>query len=174
MDKKPFSIREAKPGDAALLADLGTRAFSQAFAGLNTPENMALYLAGAFSPRKQADELAMPGCTFFIIENEGIPAGYARLQAGSTKLCVTGAKPVELVRFYVLQQWVGKGIAGMLMEACLKSAKESGHDVIWLSSWTENPRAIAFYHKWSFKEVGGSTFILGEEIQEDVIMAREV
>lgn len=174
MDLDQFSIRRAHPEDAALLADLGARAFSQAFAALNTPENMALYLTESFSPKKQAEELARPGSVFFLIEKDHMPAGYARLQADSTKSCITGKNPVELVRFYVLQEWVGKGVSHLLMKACLETAKISGHDVIWLSTWTTNARAIAFYHKWGYQEVGSNTFVLGEEIQEDVVMARPV
>jgi diamine N-acetyltransferase len=172
MDLDQFTIRKAGIADAELLSNLGRLAFTQAFASLNTPENFAMYLAGAFFTEKQAGELATPGCTFFIISNGPVPAGYARLQGGSGKDCVQSQNPVELVRFYVLEEWKGKGVAHKLMEACLADAQAGGFDTIWLSAWKKNPRALAFYQKWGFVEVGSAIFVVGEDPQEDAIMAR--
>jgi GNAT superfamily N-acetyltransferase len=172
MDINLIHVRKALSGDAGLLAELGASAFSQAFGDQNTPENMTLYLSGAFSESIQSAELARPGSTYFIIEYSGVPAGFARLQAESTDTCISGSRPIELVRFYVLQKWVGKGIAGILMEACLNEARSDGHDAIWLGVWKENPRAIAFYRKWGFREVGTHTFTLGTDVQQDCVMAQ--
>ena len=43
-------IRRGEIQDAELLAELGARTFSETFAVDNTPENMAAYLAAAFTP----------------------------------------------------------------------------------------------------------------------------
>lgn len=174
MEQNEFLIRKASTADAVLLSELGALTFTQAFAAQNTAENFARYLAGAFYPEKQAQELATPDSTFFVIERGGIPAGYARLQGDSTRGCVTAERPVELVRFYVLEEWKGKGVAQELMSACLEAALSGGYDVIWLSAWKENPRALAFYRKCGFSEVGVDVFIVGDDIQQDVIMARPV
>ncbi len=77
-----LSTRHATPLNAALLAGLGRRTFYDSFAADNTPETMAAYLAGAFSPQKQAAELADPGTLFLIAEGDGQTAGYAHLKAG--------------------------------------------------------------------------------------------
>jgi diamine N-acetyltransferase len=174
MNLEQFTIRKATPADAEILSSLGALAFTQAFAALNTPENLAMYLAGAFSPAKQAAELALPGCAFFIVELNNKQEGYARMQGGASKPCVRAQNPVELVRFYVLEAWKGQGVAHLLMNACLAEAKTGGYDVIWLSAWKENPRALAFYRKWGFEEVGSNVFVVGEDAQEDAIMARPV
>ena len=47
-------------------------------------------------------------------------------------------------------------------------------DLIWLGVWEQNPRAIAFYTKWGFVEVGAQTFRLGSDLQRDLVMAREL
>lgn len=167
-------IRYATQEDAALLADLGARAFAQAFGSQNTPENMQNYLAESFSEQKQAEELSQPGSLFLIAEVEGEAVGYSRLLAGSSETCITGANPVELVRIYALQKWVGQGIGSQLMKASIAEAQARGHDVIWLGVWQENDHAIAFYRKWGFREVGTHTFKLGEDLQTDWVMQREL
>jgi ribosomal protein S18 acetylase RimI-like enzyme len=43
---------------------------------------------------------------------------------------------------------------------------------LWLGVWEENPRAIAFYAKWSFVVVGQKTFLVGDDPQTDHVMQR--
>ena len=63
-DKSIPDIRQATASDAALMAELGARTFSETFAADNTPEDMAAYLAASFSPEQQAAELADPARDF--------------------------------------------------------------------------------------------------------------
>ena len=175
MNNPPIlSIRAATPADNLLLAELGRQAFFEAFAADNTPEDMAAYLAGAFSPEKQAAELADPATRFLIAEAEGAPAGFARLRAGPAPDCVQGQRPIEIVRFYSLKAWIGRGVGPALMRACLEHAEQAGYGVVWLDVWELNPRAIAFYRKWGFETVGTQAFQLGSDRQTDLLMSREV
>jgi ribosomal protein S18 acetylase RimI-like enzyme len=60
------------------------------------------------------------------------------------------------------------------MQACLTEAESAGCDLIWLGVWEHNPRAIGFYRKWGFRQVGAQRFQLGAELQTDLVMARQV
>jgi GNAT superfamily N-acetyltransferase len=174
MNTDSIHIRTACLEDAQLLSDLGARAFYQAFSADNTAADMAAYLAGAFSPEKQADELANPASTFLLLETGGTPAGYAHLQKSQPPTCITGLKPVELCRFYLLQDWIGKGLGSRLMRACIDQAQGRGGDVLWLGVWQKNTRAIAFYQKWGFEIAGTQTFLLGSDLQHDFVMQRKL
>jgi GNAT superfamily N-acetyltransferase len=167
-------IRLGEQSDAALLAQLGRETFTQAFGAMNTPEDLSAYLAGAFHESIQAKELAQPGSCFLIAEVGGEPAGYARLLSGSSETCITGIQPIELVRIYALDQYIGKGVGTALMRFCLEEGRKVGHDTIWLGVWEKNTRAIAFYQKWSFSIVGRHQFELGSDIQTDFVMERSL
>lgn len=169
-----LTIRTATHEDAALLARIGAEMFAETFAGENTPENMAAYLADSFSPEIQAEELAEAGSVFLIAEIAGDAAGYARLIVGSTEASVRATRPVELVRIYAGGKWLGQGVGTGLMQACLTEAARLGADMIWLGVWEQNPRAIRFYQKWGFVQVGTHGFQLGDELQTDWIMQRPV
>jgi diamine N-acetyltransferase len=171
---KAVSIRSGQADDNVLLADLGARTFYNAFAADNKAENMAAYIASAFYPLKQAEELADPASVFLIAELGGSAVGYARLLEGEAPAGVGGIRPIELVRIYAEQGWIGHGIGSALMRACLDEARQREHDVLWLGVWEYNPRAIAFYHKWGFLEAGTQTFQLGDELQEDLLMKRDL
>jgi ribosomal protein S18 acetylase RimI-like enzyme len=60
------------------------------------------------------------------------------------------------------------------MDASLQQAIDNGCDVMWLGVWERNERAIAFYRKWAFREFGSHAFLLGKDLQNDLLMARPV
>ncbi len=163
-------IRRGMPDDAALLAELGARTFAETFAGDNTPENMAAYLASAFNREQQAAELADPHCSFQIAEIDGVAVGYALLRSGDVEFGVVGNKPIELVRLYVSQENLGSGVGAVLMQACIDESQQENYETLWLGVWEHNTRAQAFYRKWNFVEMGTHVFHLGDESQTDILM----
>ncbi len=174
MTQSPIHLRLASAQDNRLLAELGARTFRDTFGPDNTPEDMAAYSSAAFSPRQQATELADPGTVFLIAEAGGATVGYARMKQGPAPKCIAGALPIEIVRLYAVTAWIGRGVGAALMRGCLVQAQQRGRDVIWLDVWERNTRAIAFYRAWGFVEVGTQPFVLGSDIQHDLLLARVV
>ena len=168
------NVRHASIEDAKLLAELGAQTFAETFAKDNSPEDMAAYLADSFSVERLTAELNEPSSVFFVAETDGGAAGYAKIQAGEAPDGVEGQRPVELVRLYVSQAWLGRGVGQALMQRCLDAAREMGFQTIWLGVWERNGRAQAFYRKWDFHEVGEHIFQLGSDPQRDIVMQRAV
>lgn len=167
------AVRLATADDALLLARMGARTFRDTFGADNTAEDMAAYLARSFSPEIQAAELADAATDFLIAFAGDEPAGYAKVRAGSAPACVRGTSPLEICRLYADTPWIGRGVGGTLMQACLGHAASLGCDVIWLDVWERNPRAIGFYERWGFAVVGEQDFVLGDDVQRDLLMARD-
>jgi GNAT superfamily N-acetyltransferase len=165
-------IRAAVVPDAAWLAALAERTFRETYTAHNTPEDMAGYVSEHFAPALQAAELADPRSLTLVAEVDGRPAAYAQLGRGPAPACVSGPDPVEIVRFYVDRPWHGQGLAQELMRAAATHAHASGARTLWLGVWERNPRAIAFYRKWGFTQVGTQTFVLGADRQRDLVLAR--
>jgi len=172
--KLNVTVRHANPDDANLLADLGSRTFMETYAVHNTGEDMAAYLAANFNLAQQTAELAHPDSTFLIAEVGSVAAGYAQLHAGEPVEGIEGAKPIELVRLYASQEWLGRGVGQALMSACLDAARGAGYKTIWLGVWERNARAQTFYHKWDFRAVGEHVFQLGSDPQRDILMKRDI
>ena len=70
-EQSAVNIRHATAADAALLAELGARTFAETFAADNRPEDMAAYLASAFSVEQTAAELSDPRATWLLAEIGG-------------------------------------------------------------------------------------------------------
>jgi ribosomal protein S18 acetylase RimI-like enzyme len=79
---------------------------------------------------------------------------------------------MEIVRLYVLPESIGHGIGARLMQECIDTATSRGFETLWLGVWERNGRAIQFYQKWGFEEVGSHIFQLGSDAQTDLIMQK--
>lgn len=98
--------------------------------------------------------------------------GYAQLRLGNPPPCVVATSPAEIQRLYVDAPWHGTGVARALMDSLLDAAVAGGADVAWLGVWEQNPRAIAFYTKSGFAVVGDHVFVVGEDPQRDLVLAK--
>ena len=85
------------------------------------------------------------GQVFFALENE-IPVGTAAMIKSSEDR-------FELAKMTVQEELRGKGIANMLMDECLKFAKENKANEIFLISNDSLKIARNLYDKYGFKEV---------------------
>jgi ribosomal protein S18 acetylase RimI-like enzyme len=165
-------IRRATAADALLISTIGAETFVESFGAQNTPENIAMHIAKAYGDGVQQRELTDPSFTYLIADIDGRTAGYACVKAGEAPPSVTGPSPVEVLRFYVVKDFHGAGVAQALMDACATDARARGGLTLWLGVWDQNPRAIRFYKKCGFMDVGGQTFVLGDDPQQDRVLAR--
>jgi len=165
-------VRIATQIDHSLLLELSEATFRATFEEHNTPEDMEAYVADNLSEEKLRQEIADPLATFLIVERDGTAVGYAKLHADAPEPCVTGPKPVELVRLYVLPESIGSGLGARLMQECIDLAISQSYETLWLGVWEHNPRARRFYQKWGFEEVGSHIFQLGNDPQTDLILQK--
>jgi ribosomal protein S18 acetylase RimI-like enzyme len=171
-----IGTRQAVPEDAKVLTDLAYTTFWDAFHDhpKNAPDDLAAYMAKAFSREQIELELADERNIFLLAEIGGEAAGYARLIIGAIEDGITAERPIELNRLYSHQEFLGRRVGQTLMDACIGRARDEGCDVMWLGVWEYNPRAQRFYEKNGFHYVGSHTFLLGSDPQTDLLMQREL
>ncbi|MFN0097433.1 MAG: GNAT family N-acetyltransferase [Gemmatimonadaceae bacterium] len=58
------------------------------------------------------------------------------------------------------------------MAQVVDAARHAGAEPLWLGVWERNPRAIAFYRKFGYADVGAHVFVVGTDPQTDRIMTR--
>lgn len=167
-------LRKAGLDDARALAEVAESTFRDTFAAQNTEGDMRLHCERSYGEALQAAEIASPDRVTWLAEEEGRLVGYAQVRWAEAPDCVAARKPGEIQRLYVVKDWHGRGVAQALMQACLAAIRDRGADVAWLGVWERNPRAISFYRKFGFAEVGAHVFPLGQDPQRDIVMARPV
>jgi ribosomal protein S18 acetylase RimI-like enzyme len=166
------TVREAAATDLDLILELGIQTFNETFAHLNSAEDMEAYMTSAFGREQIASELGDPLSTFLIAEGAEQALGYAKLHRGEPPAVVTGERPIELARLYVVKEAYGAGAGKALMQSMLSLARGEGFTTMWLGVWEHNERAKAFYRKWEFRAIGSHIFQLGSDAQTDLLMER--
>lgn len=174
ISEETFESRRGIPKDAAALAEFAKRTFVETFGAANRPDDMAAHVASAFGLTQQSRELSDPACITILFSESGRLAAYAQLRQHSPPPCVTGEAPIELWRFYVDRAWHGRGLSHRLMAEAKQAVVERGGKTIWLGVWEHNPRAISFYEKCGFRDVGAVDFWLASDQQTDRIMVSEL
>ena len=74
----------------------------------------------------------------------------------------------------MLKEFLGKTIGQLLLEHAFQIAREKGNENVWLGVWEQNKRAIRFYQKNDFEEFDKHIFMLGEDVQTDILMKKNL
>jgi ribosomal protein S18 acetylase RimI-like enzyme len=164
-----MNIRRAVPSDAAALAEIAERTFRETFAKDNHPDDLNAYLSQAYGESQQRSELEDPQQPALLVEDDGKLIAYAQLRHQPSE-----HGDLEIWRFYVDSAHHGRGIAQNLMNACFETARQRGAKTIWLGVWERNARAIAFYEKCGFHDIGSHPFMVGSDLQTDRLMQRVI
>lgn len=165
-------IRSATSADAPALAQFAERSFRDAFASMNAASDMDLHCRRHYGEAIQAREIGEADRVTLVAEEGGVLSAFAQLRRDPPPPFVNGPVPGEIQRFYVAREFHGSGLATSLMQACFTNLYAGGARTAWLGVWERNPRAIAFYRRLGFVEVGEQRFLLGTDLQRDLVLAR--
>lgn len=172
-EENKVSIRVATIADTQLLTELGIRTFTEAFAAMNSVEDMELYLAQTFTPAIIQKEFEEPGSQFFIASVNEQAIGYAKIRwkplPGDESM-----QAAEIQRLYVLPSHQNLRVGSMLMDACFGAIRNAGIKTIWLGVWEHNAGAIRLYQRYGFRQFGTHIFQLGNDPQTDHLMKLEI
>jgi ribosomal protein S18 acetylase RimI-like enzyme len=171
-----FAIRRCTVDDAATVASLGARLFTEAYGPTHPEPELSRYLARSFPVEGVREAIADQSVTMFVVEDSAAHAiAYAYLRASPDPPAgVKGERAFEIVRFYVDGKCQGRGVGAALMEECFEDARKRGAEVIWLQVWKEAPWAVGFYKRMGLAVVGSAPFYFGDQIGDDHIMSRSL
>jgi GNAT superfamily N-acetyltransferase len=162
-----ITYRDIGPEDSGALADLHRRSFVETFAHLYRPEDLESFL-GRLNAEGFRAELLDGEHRVRFAESDGEPVAFVKL--GPITLPVEPSRPaLEFRQLYVLKAWQGAGVAQALSEWAIEQARRLGAEELYLSVFTENHRAKAFYRRYGFTYVGPYKFMVGEQADEDEI-----
>jgi ribosomal protein S18 acetylase RimI-like enzyme len=164
------SHRDATVADLPAIDRVFRQSFSDTFAHLYRPEDLAAFLA-QFTPEAWAEEFADPSYRFRVAEVDGEVVGYVKL--GPSALPVqTDKRAIELRQIYLLNEYHGSGLAKALSEWAIGEARRQGFEELYLTVYVDNHRARRFYDRYDFEAVGRYDFMVGEHADEDIIMRK--
>ncbi|ODQ69389.1 hypothetical protein LIPSTDRAFT_7040 [Lipomyces starkeyi NRRL Y-11557] len=171
-----ISIRRARPQDVASVAELGAHVFSITFGHSVSPQQLQAYLSESYSIPATAKDVADPMKDMIVVTSQdGAIVGFALLTRGTSEPCIAHLEStIELQRIYVHPTYHGNGVGKILAKKLEDIAKEQGFKYIWLGVWEENYKAQKVYERLGYRVVGDHGFTIGEVVQTDHIMVKEL
>lgn len=156
------------------LQNIGRQTFFETFRDTNTRKNMEKYLDDNFNTGQLTKELENTGSSFFLAYITNVVVGYLKINTGDAQTEFKNYDEFEIERIYVIKEYWGKSIGKSLLDHALSIAVKMDKKLVWLGVWEKNLRAIRFYEKNGFVVFGKHAFMVGEDLQMDLLMKRSL
>lgn len=174
MTTPEFRLRACHVADADLLSLVACGAFLEAFAGILEGADILAHCQKNNSPAAFTKYLQQPTTHAVLAEAQPgfAPVGYMlTCEPELPEKCVQPGD-YELKRIYLLHRYHGGGAGRALMDAALQTARNMNRTRLLLGVYGKNERAIAFYRKSGFKQVGERYFTVGSATHYDLVMGK--
>ena len=188
------TLRPATLADAPALALVGAATFLEAFTWMLPGPDIILHAAKNHTIAAYEHYLAHPNTRITLAlagpavdfpDQPGAPVGYAMLTTPELPTIEVFPTDIELKRIYLFSRFRSAPVfdpsgqpipnlrpAQALMDAAIADARVLNRTRLLLGTHANNLRAIAFYRRNGFVEVGTRTFQVGTQVCYDLIFAK--
>jgi len=175
MITKNVLIQKVLPSESRELLQIGSQTFYDAFGPpVNTEKNIQKYLKETFTLEQINKELSNPNSLFYFARIQDQIVGYLKLNFKNAQTESIEGDSMEIERIYVIKELQRKNIGQILLSTSIETAKKRKVNYVWLGVWEKNPSAIRFYERNGFKSFDKHQFMLGMEMQYDIMMKFEI
>lgn len=161
-------------GEVEQLKELSIATFVSTYAAYNTEEDMESYIAAEFSSDKLLSGINSLNSAFYFAVEGKKPVGYIKVNYAGAQTDINDPESLELERIYVLKDYQGKKIGQFLLDSAISLALRDNKHYLWLGVWDKNTNAQQFYAKNGFMPFGTHSFILGKDVQLDILLRKNI
>lgn len=166
------TLRPGTPADAPTIAALAIQVFLDTYATGGIRPDLARealrdYGVTAFQPR-----LREPQRRFILAERGDALLGFAELSLADERAPAGDARGAELVRLYVQPVAQRSGLGRQLIRAAEALAAGCGRAALWLTAWEGNHRALAFYAREGYADIGATVHRIEGQAYGNRVLAR--
>ena len=169
-----ITFRPAHPDDALCLGVLSTQVFLDTYAPHGIRPALAHEVLAQHSVAVYEGLLADAGVTLMVAECDGHLVGFAQVFDGLGHAQVPAAAAAELRRLYVQEGFTGRGVGRDLLRHAEKAAAARGAEMLWLTAWEGNTRALHFYPRCGYDDLGGTVYSFGGEDYPNRVFGKRV
>lgn len=169
-----LEISLIQPNEINELQKFSKETFIEAFSNQNSDGNMRKYLDENLSIQRLTIELMNSESLFYFARMDEKIIGYLKINFGVAQTDFKEDNSIEIERVYVLEEFQGKNVGQNLLNKAIEISRVKNAKSVWLGVWEKNYKAIRFYQKNGFVEFGNHPFILGDDIQTDILMKRHL
>ena len=170
-----IKIKIATKTDTEVLALLGRLTWAESHGHYIEDKNDVLkYLNENFSVSKTKQNLNNSKQYFYIIYADYLPVGYAKLVVNASNENIASQNNGQLERIFILNDFIPLKIGKQLLTFVEEQAKKIQLDTMWLTVYIKNKRAIRFYKKNEFKNVGELNFIVNGKDYKNIVFSKKI
>ena len=169
-----ITFRFAAPSDALCLGVLSTQVFLDTYATQGVRPDLAEEVLAQHSVAVYEALLADAGVTILLAECAGHLVGFSQVMDGMVDARVPAGDASELRRLYVQERFTGRGLGRDLLRQAEKAAAARGAELLWLTAWEGNARALQFYPRCGYDDVGGTVYTFGGASYPNRLFAKRV
>ncbi len=158
----------AEKSDIALIEKMANVAFPDTYKDILKPDQIS-YMLGMMYSFSSLEAQFKLGHTYFIAYDDETPVGYASVER-------QGEKVFHLQKIYVMPDWKGKGVGGVLFKRVVDYVKSVQPEKCAIElNVNRNNNAIGFYKHLGMKKIDEGDFHIGRDyFMNDYIMSLEV
>ncbi len=166
--------RSATAADIPALARLGADTFVDTFGHLYSTDDLNSFLHDTHSISAVTQAIAMSGMAYHLALDGTTPIGYCKIGNCGLPVPQTTRQGAQLKQLYVHKSCFGSGVGAVLMNWAMNEFHARQCDDIYLSVWSENQRAQAFYGKYGFVKIGEYQFKVGNQYDHEFIFHHRI
>lgn len=169
MSTAALHYRSATPADALCVGVLAMQVYLDTYATQGIRPDLARDVLAGYAPEAYAQRLARADRPTVLAECAGHLVGFAELLLHQPCPVAGLGGTVELDRLYVQQPFHRQGIgAALLRQAEALAAAQPGGG-LWLTAWSGNANALAFYPRQGYRAVGTAQHWIEGQAYENVV-----
>jgi GNAT superfamily N-acetyltransferase len=169
-----ITFRLARADDALCLGVLSTQVFLDTYAPQGIRPAVAREALALHSVAVYEALLADPAVTILVAECDGHLVGFSQVSNGVGHALAKEAAASELDRLYVQEPFTARGVGRDLLRQAEKAAAARGADTLWLTAWVGNARALRFYPRCGYEDLGETVYTIEGESFPNRLFAKRV
>lgn len=170
-----IKIKKAKVADVEVLALLGRLTWAESHGPyISDKSDLAKYLDENFSVGRTKQNMSDPKQLYYIIYTDDLPVGYAKLIVQEGNELLIPDNTCKLERIYILNDFIPLKIGKQLLAHVEAQAKALQLGTMWLTVYIKNKRAIRFYERNEFINVGVLNFLVSGKTYENIVFSKKL
>jgi len=170
-----IKIKKATESDIEILALLGRLTWAESHGHyIDDKNNLSKYLDKNFSVSQTKLNMNNPDQLFYIMYVDNLPIGYAKIIINATCEHIVSQNICRLERIFILDDFIHLKIGKQLLTYVETQSKALKLDNMWLSVYIKNKRAIRFYEKNKFENVGALKFLVNGTSYENIVFSKNL
>lgn len=105
---------------------------------------------------------------------DDVPVGYAKIILNENQESVASQNSCRLERIFIQNEFIALKVGQQLLTFVEERANALQFDTLWLSVYIKNKRAIRFYEKNEFKNVGDLNFIVNGKAYDNIVFSKNI